>query len=129
MHFSACLAGTQQSPAFTLHHTGCMLCAASFMKVNTWCSHPHHLQVLESVARQCKEAMLAEQDSFRGVISELDHAVTALQSSTDLAAVGSVHEQVSATACCKLHAQTLGIASLMCSGPPQCSHNCCQIHI
>ena len=43
--------------------------------------------------------MLAEQDSFRGVISELDHAVTALQSSTDLAAVGPVHEQVSVTAC------------------------------
>ena len=101
MHY-ACLAGPVSLLPFKLHFcTQAAYCVLTSSKSfeTWWFLRLCHLQVLETVARQCKEAMLAEQDSFRGVISELDHAVTALQSSTDLAAVGSVHEQVSATAC------------------------------
>lgn len=68
--------------------------------------------------------MLTEQDSFRGVISELDHAVTALQSSTDLAAVASVHEQVSATAC-QSQGWMPSLLQTTCSDPGPCKSAYC----
>ena len=84
------------------------------------------LQAADAEAKKYEVAQQAEQSSFVAGIADLESAVTAIQTYTDMSSAKAVYEEVTKQSCCTSLSVLFGLQQLhrccfaMCTTGPSC---------